>query len=583
MSQMNPMLDRAYELLKPLAAAGPAALEAAMRTFVERGWLTSDEAVTLFSRLIATVAPPAPPAPPAASTASVADAVSASQPNRPAGSARTNTAAPTIIIDWGTPPMIGHTARPTLTIDYPGACGKPLVQVQIDSQIDCDGPHGHDFFPELEARGAGRYEFALSVCLTTRGANCRPGQYFISVKLAWPDLPADQTRFFRGRIRLAVQDPQHGGGPVLRITSDDHALINLQGLPLDQFARIELQGNGASMLNMLSATSAPAEARSNHRPSADVQHVTRLSLWPDDEQQGRLPHVAWVPSTASHATHPTAPSSTHSSIGLTAACLNFSDGRRIGVLAQDHVTFGRNRRPEPGRLSDQEFNDVCLRFLPSSTVHDELSNRLSRRHFELTLRNQQLHWSDRSSGGIEWDGARVARAHVQSPPPFNSASYQEHQLDLRLHASPANEKLQLRVTLFGRPVNLTESRWGELWDSIYARQMQGALCELWRFGHDTGMDAIRLDRLNNAADESYLLVVRQAMFGGWPPAIPLDRRRSTPSAARLVQCQGRLWIETLHEQVRIDDQPLPAHALVPLCEGMVCQMHDYTIQVQSWR
>jgi hypothetical protein len=487
------------------------------------------------------------------------------------------------MIDWGTLPTIGHTARPTFTINYPGAGGKPLVQVQIDSQIDCDGYHGHDFFPELEARGAGRYDFSLSVCLTTRGANCRPGQYFISVKLAWPELPDGRTRFFRGRIRLAVQDHQRGGGPVLRITSDDQSLINLQGISLNQFGAVELQANGASMLNMLSAMSAPVEAGLGDRPIADAQHVTPLSLWPDDEQQSRLPHVALVPLAAHAATGPAADGSTRSSLGLTAACLEFSDGRRIGVLAQEHVTFGRNRRPEPGCLPNHDFNDVCLRFLPPSPVHDELSNRLSRRHFELTLRNQQLDWSDRSSGGIEWDGARVDRARIQSPPPFSSTTtYEEHQLDLRLHASPTNEKLTLRVTLFGRPVNLTESRWGACWDAIYAGQMQGELCELWRFGHDTGLDAIRLDRLNNAPLESYLLVVRQALVGDGRWALPLPGRRNTRSVARLVQCQGRLWIETLQAPVRIDDQQLSAHALVPLREGMLVHVHDHTIRVQSW-
>lgn len=137
-----------------------------------------------------------------------------------------------------------------------------------------------------------------------------------------------------------------------------------------------------------------------------------------------------------------------------------------------------------------------------------------------------------------------------------------------------------------------EARWNALRDSIYAWKMGGGLndlCELWRFGRETGLDAIRIDRVNNASHESYLLVVRHADLGGPAPAVPLDTRKPSKLAARLLQCQGRLWLETLETTQafggpsQVDGQPLPPRTLVPLHVGMNCRLAGHEVLVKEWR
>lgn len=594
MSQPDDPLNPYYELLKPHASQGFAALETLVTQFVNRGLLTGAEAFQLVQRFA-----------PATATTTSSAVTGASELKLPAD-------APSLLVDWGNPPRIGHRARPTCLILCPGRRGKPLVEVQIDKQLDCDDSHGHRFFPEIDARGSERFDFNLSLCFATNGEDCRPGHYFIGVHIGWPDAPQGQAHYYKGRLRIAVEDSRKGQTRVLRISGDDQSLVNLQGVNLDRFDKVEFNASGAGVVNVLqSLASSQPPAVSPPAASSVSPCVTPMSLWPDEERQKLVPRVTRTPAAfpPAAAPSPLAPSDKP----LTAACLVFRDGRRIGVLAQDHVSFGRNRRhdwnikpPAGGNQASGDAsrnatsdasnnatkdatNDVCLRFLPPSPENDRLSSRLSRRHFELALRDRQLHWSDRSSGGLEWDGKRIDRCLSLAPPVFTStAGFQQHELACRLHGSPPSDGLRLRVTLCGRPELMTdaiESCWSELRDSMYAWKMGGdlsELCDLWKFGRETGLDAIRLERLNNGDQESYLLMVRQADLGGPAPAIRLDTTRHSPLAARLLHCHGGLWLETLSGSSQVEGQPLPPRAIVPLRAGLTCRIAGYEMFVNFW-
>ena len=446
--------------------------------------------------------------------------------------------APRLLVDWGELPRVGNQVRPEFSLLCPKYASKPELHISVDRDLD---HNPQDPLRRPQEDEPGLWTFHVPFRMTSDGLDCRPGQYLINVELAFRDVPPELPRFYRCRIRLNVPHAGAEEGGVLEIDGDGQSMVNLQGYNLKQFSKVILKGGQDSVINLQNGIAGPCdtETKTPEKPTTTFEYQLKVNT----EKQSRLPTVS---STLTQRTY------------LDAAGFLFDDGRRTLVMTRPRITFGRSRD-----------NDVVLRFLPRSEENDDHSRNISRTHFLVELIPDGIEIQDVSQSGIEVNYSVVRERHVL---PTLRAGDVTH-IDLGVTGIvPKQFKLEMLMLAPDRREDRDEL---EYWDELYCELVGGRLSRIAREALDLRLNAIRFDRAENlAGEESYVLLLREALIGGSPAQSAVVLKESGPqSRARLLHMDRSFWLEPLPGggPISIDSQPLSPRSLTPLSPGMEIQ------------
>jgi hypothetical protein len=137
------------------------------------------------------------------------------------------------------------------------------------------------------------------------------------------------------------------------------------------------------------------------------------------------------------------------------------------------------------------------------------------------------------------------------------------------------KKFELEMFLFG-PDRTEHPDELEYWDGLVCEIAGGKLARITRMALETGINAIRYDRLTSLREEeSYVQLFREVLLGGSPAKCGVLLRESGPQPlARLVHIDRMFWMESLPGSldVSIDGEVLKARSMAPLVPGMEIQI-----------
>ncbi len=451
---------------------------------------------------------------------------------------------PRLLVDWGELPQVGRTARPLFSLIATGMSGRPTVKVEIDRSLDNDPS---DPLRQVRTEESGLWSFYVPFSLTTNGLDARPGLYVIDVAVAFPHVAAGQPRFLQTRIRLNIPDASSGQRELV-IDGDGQSVVNLAGHDLRSFSRVVLKGDDRSIINLQNFSQPQDPAAPPAKPV-----VFEYELKVNRDIQGRLPTLVEVPQ----------PSKTE-------AITLVSGNRRIHVFAKKRATFGRQRRTE---------NDVCLRFLPRSTEHDEGSRAISRTHMALDLTDDGLVLVDeKSAKGVDVDcdpvkGERVfthldahGGRHLDLPSPLSSSL-----------------SLEMELTIFGRDPANPEFRSDCEWDDVCFETTGEQPSRLWQVAKGCGVEAARIRRLNNLPEEEYVFLYRHATIGRAAKDSAIVIQHLPGSLAgdlRLLYAGRMFWLHSGgRANIAVDGEPVTGACLIPLRFGQVLEIDLVPVHV----
>ncbi len=443
---------------------------------------------------------------------------------------------PRLFVDWGDLPRVGRQVRPEFSLICPEYPSRPEIQVLIDRDLDHEDAQWR---PQPQQQEPGLWSFHSGFRMTSGGVDCRPGQYLIDVHVSFRDVPPQMPRFYRARIRLNVPDQHSGEGSVLEIDGDGQSLVNMQGCDLKQFSKVVLKGRGAGVINLLQMPEQDA-SQDALRQTADKPPMTfEYQLRIDAEKQCRLPTV-----------YPAKQGRTY----LDAAGLYFADGRRTLLLTCSRLSFGRNRN-----------NDIVLRFLPPGPENDDFSRAISRTHFRVELSREGIELFDQSRSGLEVNFSVVRERELV---PARYAGDVTH-IDVGVTGT-VDKQFRLEMLMLA-PDHRDSLEQLTFWDELYCELAGGRLGRTWRDALDTRLDAVRFDRVENLPEESYVLLLREALIGGSrsQSAIVLNTG-GAKDQARLLHIDRSFWLEPLPAgwPISVDGDPCPPRSLIPLSPGM---------------
>ncbi len=453
-------------------------------------------------------------------------------------------ATPRLLVDWGDLPRVGNQARPEFSLLCPRYSSRPELRIHVDQSLDHDST---DARRRPQQDEPGLWTFHVPFGMATDGMDCRPGHYLIDVELSFNDVPPELPRFYRCRIRLNVSDSSSDRGGVLEIDGDGQSMVNLQGYNLKQFSKVILKGGQDSVINLQNALAGPDERLAEADKKAPTTFEYQLKI--DTEKQSRLPTLSTMGKQRAY---------------LDTAGFFFEDGRRTLVMTRPRMTFGRSRE-----------NDVVLRFLPSGPENDDFSRNISRTHFLVELTPEGVELRDQSQTGIELNYSVVRDLVVV---PTLHAGDVTH-IDLGVTGTvPKQFPLQMLMIAPDRRESREEL---EYWDELYCELVGGRLSRIARDALDLRLNSIRFDRVENlAGEESYVLLLREALIGGSPTQSAIVLKNSGPSAvARVLHMDRSFWLEPLPNggSVRIDGDSLATRSLTPLSPGMQIQFGTETM------
>jgi hypothetical protein len=314
--------------------------------------------------------------------------------------------------------------------------------------------------------------------------------------------------------------------------------VNLQGYDLRQFSRVVLKGGQDGVINLANAFGTTPESPP---PLPDKPTTTfEYKLKVDQQKQSRLPSL-----------FPTGKPRAY----LDSAVFIFDDGRRSIVLTRPKITFGRSRD-----------NDVVIRFLPRNEENDRHSGNISRTHMVAELTPDGIEIQDESRSGIEVNYSVVRDRYVISSAFVGEGVH----VDLGVTGT-VPKKFELEMLLFG-PDRHEQCDEMAYWDELVCEIAGGKLARVARLALDTGIDAVRYDRLTSlSGEESYVHLLREVLIGGSHGKCGILLRDSRPQpVARLLHIDRSFWLEPLPggTAVTIDGTALPPRALTPLAPGM---------------
>jgi hypothetical protein len=443
--------------------------------------------------------------------------------------------APRLLVDWGELPRVGRQCRPEFSLVCPSYPGRPEIHLAVDRELDHDPVNEH---VRPQSDGQSLWSFHVPFRMTSQGLDCRPGQYLIELQVAFREVPPGLPRFFRCRIRLNVPGASESEGGVLEIDGDGQSVVNLQGYDLRQFSKVVLKGGQDGVINLANSFGSPTPdpAPVTEKPSTTFEYQLKI----DQQKQARLPtHFATNKPRAS----------------IDAAGFFFDDGRRSLVYARPKLTFGRSRD-----------NDVVVRFLPRSEENDRHSGNISRTHFIAELTPEGIDLKDESRSGMEVNYSVVRDRHVV---PSMFAGETVH-VELGVTGT-VPKKFEFEMHLFG-PDRHEHRDEMEYWDDLVCEVVGGRLSRLARLALDTGVNAVRYDRITSLpGEESYVHLLREVLIGGSPGRCGVLLRESgSQTLARLLHIDRSFWLEPMQTSIPItlDGIPLAPQTLTALSPGM---------------
>lgn len=454
-------------------------------------------------------------------------------------------ATPRLLVDWGDLPRVGNQARPEFSLLCPRYSSRPELRIHVDQALDHDST---DALRRPQQDEPGLWTFHVPFRMTTDGMDCLPGQYLIDVELSFHDVPPELPRFYRCRIRLKVSDSSSDQGGVLEIDGDGQSMVNLQGYNLKQFSKVILKGGQDSVINLQNALAGPAEGRAEteQKPVTTFEYQLKVN----NEKQSRLPTVSATDQPRAY---------------LDTAGFFFEDGRRTLLLARPRLTFGRGRD-----------NDVVLRFLPPGPENDDHSRNISRTHLLIEMTPEGVELRDQSRTGIELNYSVVRDRAVV---PTLHAGDVTH-IDLGVTGTvPKQFPLHMLLMAPDRH-ELREEL--EYWDELYCELVGGRLSRIAREALDLRLNSLRFDRVENlAGEETYVLLLREALIGGSPTQSAIVLKHGGPSArARVLHMDRSFWLEPLPGggEIRLDGGLLRPRSLTPLSPGMRIQFDTESVK-----
>jgi S1-C subfamily serine protease len=451
---------------------------------------------------------------------------------------------PRLLVDWGELPQVGRVARPLFNLIGSAAAGRPTVQVTVDRGLDND--HPANSFRQIRTEEPGLWTFDVPFSVTSNGLPALPGLYVIDVAVTFPHATTDQPRFLQTRIRLNIPDGNSGQRELV-IDGDGQSVVNLAGHDLRSFSRVVLKGDDSAIINLQNFAQAQEQPAP---PAAPVVFEYELKINRDIHE--RLPEVVEVGQ----------PNKTDS---ITLVC----GDRRIHVIAKKRATLGRQRRPE---------NDICLRFLPRSTEHDEGSRAISRTHIALDLSDDGLVLVDeKSAKGVDVDCDPVKEEktftyldahggrHIDLPSPLSSSL-----------------SLEMELTISGRDPDDPDFHSDLKWDDVCFETAGEPASRLWQVAKASGIEAARLRRLNNVPVEEYVFLYRHATIGrsAKDHAIALPIGAHLKGDLRLLYAGRMFWLHSGgRASIAVDGRPISGPCLIPLSFGQCLVIDSLPVHV----
>ena len=446
---------------------------------------------------------------------------------------------PRLFVDWGDMPRVGVQCRPEFTLICPDDVSKPDIHIKIDRELDHDPCDCH---VRAKTEDIGLWSFHVPFRMTSQGIDCRPGHYLLELQITFREVPAGMPRFFRVGIRLYAPSESDSEGGVLEINGDGQSVVNLQGYDLRQFAKVVLKGGQDGVINIANAQGASLDIPSSCLEKTTTTYEYKLKI--DYQKQERLPTLHF---------------SKQPRVYLDSAGFYFEDGRRSIIFARPKITLGRSRD-----------NDVVIRFLPRSEENDRHSGNISRTHLIAELTPEGVEIQDESRSGVEVNYSVVRGRHVISSIFVGEGVH----IDLGVTGT-VPKKFELEMFLFG-PDRTEHPDELEYWDGLVCEIAGGKLARITRMALETGINAIRYDRLTSLREEeSYVQLFREVLLGGSPAKCGVLLRESGPQPlARLVHIDRMFWMESLPGSldVSIDGEVLKARSMAPLVPGMEIQI-----------
>ena len=453
---------------------------------------------------------------------------------------------PRLLVDWGELPQVGRQARPLFTLIASGVSGRPVIKVNVDRSLDNDSS---DPLRQVRTEEEGLWSFYVPFSLTNKGLDARPGLYVIDLEVTFPHVAAGQPRFLQTCIRLNIPDATTGQRELV-IDGDGQSVVNLAGHDLRSFSRVVLKGDDKSIINLQNFSQAQSQDPAAV-PSKPV--VFEYELKVNRDIQERLPKL--VPLSQDCKTE-----------AITLVCGN----KRIHVFAKKRATFGRQRRTE---------NDVCLRFLPRSTEHDEASREISRTHMALAVTEKGLVLTDeKSAKGVDVDCDPVKGEHTFT----HLDAHSGRQIDL---PSPLSSSISLgmELTIFGRDPADADFCSSLEWDDICFEATGEQPSRLWQVARECGIEAARIQRLNNLPEEEYVFLYRHATIGrsAKDNAVVVPHLSTSLSGDLRLLYTGRIfWLHSGgRAKITVDGERVTGACLIPLRFGQLLEIDLVPVHV----
>ncbi|MDA0282501.1 MAG: FHA domain-containing protein [Planctomycetota bacterium] len=449
---------------------------------------------------------------------------------------RSLTQHPRLLVNWGELPRIGHQVRPEFSLLCPVSLGFPDIAVTVDSDLDHNSEEPTRQ-PKIEDDGL--WTFCIPFRMTTDGLDCRPGQYIIDVSVVFSRVPSSQPQCYRCRIHLNAPGGDERHGSVLEIEGDGQSVVNLQGYDLRSFSRVVLKGGEDGVINLQQLNTGDETSDDSSSSISTGPAVTfEYELKTDLELQRRMPRLTTrFPER----------------VCLKTAGLFFSDGRRILLHPNRRLTLGRNRS-----------NDVVIRFLPRSDRNDPLSRNVSRTHAILELTEAGLLVRDDSKTGLELNYNVVKDEELLS----SEHAGESVRFDLGCIVA-VSQPFSLNLELY---VDRTSDKQSQELDELYCDFVGERISRVWRLAHQTQINSVRIDRVENLAGaESYVLLYGSALIGSSRAVCPITLLSAyLEPPARILYMGRTFWLERLSDAVAVavNDHEVACRTLVPLSPGM---------------
>jgi hypothetical protein len=497
------------------------------------------------------------------------------------GSGEVSGEDPFALIDLGQNIRPGAHVTAMFHLFKPGHDGHVDVAAQISKALL--HPHWEEG-PVMLPEAPGYWVFYNPFHLRHADANdLAGGSYLIKLEAKFTTRDGSSSRWW-ACLLFHVSETK-GGATEVEIVADGTSLINLHGLDLNRFAKVTMRAEGNSLVNFQSFLE-QLEKETEKAPAV----TTRESVKPIRmKPMGRevrsaplpAPRIEPLRETPAEVSLPAPPA-----MPLSRARLDLPDGRRLLLLPQESLMFGRLRT---GRLdAGSQANDVTLRFLPSNPDRDRLTEMVSRNQLSIRAEAGRIVFRDPRSAG----SAATCRATIDGTPLHGEAAYSVTtsclRYDVRLGASgqarTAATALQLEIhtQTYDAAAQAAERTLTAMPSGRFPSPGQRWLRER------AGIDAVRIERANNPDDlngwETYVLLAGALVVGsGDDCAARLAGSGILSQHAALVHWGGAFWCVPLEgATVHCDGRIFRAGEAASLTAGTTLRLGDCELKFQPF-